>query len=349
MLSKGHTYTIFRVGQSLCARIAVGDAIDHSHSITAASSARSATKQYPYCSEENDSSQASSAASSIAARSATAAASATNQNTEDEDDASSSDSSCLDDGNLKMPAKVMVKKEDDGILLVGGDKVAPNAFLREKVIAMVKRFPTHLSIAKGSGDDCCICTDKLKGRNSIIKYNCGHIIHESCFSKLIKIRALELDVICPECRAVVVPKNDRWKDFWMTKTRPWIRQRKLAIRKKAHTFTDDPQDFHAEVSHELPCVADHVVDSHPHANLCTYLPDNLTANAPINPPTPINNLPTTTAAEGGRVIAPPRAVTPNPDATEAVRGPPTDNIWAPMPGQQGRVWDPRELMMDAPE
>ena len=58
---------------------------------------------------------------------------------------------------------------------------------------------------------------------------------------------------------------------------------------------------------------------------------------------------TTTAAEGGRVIAPPRAVTPNPDAAEAVRGPPTDNIWAPTPGQQGRVWDPRELMMDAPE
>ena len=59
---------------------------------------------------------------------------------------------------------------------------------------------------------------------------------------------------------------------------------------------------------------------------------------------------TTTAAEGGRVIAPPRrVVTPNPDVTEAVGGPPTDDARAPMPGQQGRVWDPRELMMDAPE
>ena len=58
---------------------------------------------------------------------------------------------------------------------------------------------------------------------------------------------------------------------------------------------------------------------------------------------------TTTAAEGGRVIASPRAVTPNPDATEAVGGPPTDEAWAPMPGQQGWVWDLRELMMDTPE
>ena len=58
---------------------------------------------------------------------------------------------------------------------------------------------------------------------------------------------------------------------------------------------------------------------------------------------------TTTAAEGGRVIAPPRAVTPNPDAAEAEVGPRTDDDRAPLPGQQGRVWDPRELMMDAPE
>ena len=58
---------------------------------------------------------------------------------------------------------------------------------------------------------------------------------------------------------------------------------------------------------------------------------------------------TTTAAEGGRVTAPPRAVTPNPDAAEAEVGPRTDDDRAPLPGQQGRVWDPRELMMDAPE
>ena len=59
---------------------------------------------------------------------------------------------------------------------------------------------------------------------------------------------------------------------------------------------------------------------------------------------------TTTAAEGGRVIAPSRRdVTPNPDAAEAEVGPRTDDDRAPLPGQQGRVWDPRELMMDAPE
>jgi hypothetical protein len=59
---------------------------------------------------------------------------------------------------------------------------------------------------------------------------------------------------------------------------------------------------------------------------------------------------TTTAAEGGRVIAPmQRVVTPIPDATEADGEHPTDDIWAPMPDQQGRAWDPRELMMDATE
>ena len=52
---------------------------------------------------------------------------------------------------------------------------------------------------------------------------------------------------------------------------------------------------------------------------------------------------TTTAAGGGRVV------TPILDAAEAEVGPPTDDIRAPMPGQQGRVWDPRELFMDAPE
>ena len=38
-----------------------------------------------------------------------------------------------------------------------------------------------------------------------------------------------------------------------------------------------------------------------------------------------------------------------PDAAEAEAGPPTDDMRAPMTGQQGRVLDPRELMMDAPE
>ena len=52
---------------------------------------------------------------------------------------------------------------------------------------------------------------------------------------------------------------------------------------------------------------------------------------------------TTIAAEGGRIIA------LIPDAAEAEGGPPTDDVRAPMPGQQGRVLDPHELTMDAPK
>ena len=130
---------------------------------------------------------------------------------------------------------------------------------------MIKRFPRHLCLDKGNGDNCCIFTNPLYERHTVIKYTCGHIIHESCFEQLISSGPhkdyLTKDVKCPFKCCVVFPGRARFQDCWTTKTRPWTRQRKTAVRVIAHTLKEGAQDHCVQVSdpascHDLTHVAD---------------------------------------------------------------------------------------------
>ena len=143
----------------------------------------------------------------------------------------------------------------------------PHVFFKEKNIAMVKRFPRHLRLGKGNGDNFCICTNPLYKSQTMIKYKCGHIIHESCFEQLISsgphIHDLTKDVKCPFKCCVLLPGRVRFQNHWMTKTRPWIRQRKAAVKAVPHELTECAQDHCAQVSDPASChKITHVTDSH---------------------------------------------------------------------------------------
>lgn len=73
--------------------------------------------------------------------------------------------------------------------------------LPDKNISTHQIFQLYHIVSKMTRQECAICFDALTILSQVVRTPCGHIFHQLCISRLLRIQDSTISYLCPLCRA----------------------------------------------------------------------------------------------------------------------------------------------------